>query len=859
MKNAHTSSKLGKVIAVVFFLFSLFFFLRYEKPAPASIVPPGGKPGESFFDSRNYPDAKYNIQAFENALKDARNQAALRNNTPGFDKNWTEEGPGNMGGRINTVAVHPSNEDIVYVGFSIGGVFKTTDGGASWNPIFDDQLFLAIGHIVIDPNNPETIYVGTGDPNISGRPFIGNGIFKSVDGGQTWQHLGLTEQRIISKIILHPTEPNTIYAATMGLPFERNNKRGLYKTTDGGLTWEQILFVNQETGIIDLVIDPSNPDVIYAAGWNRIRNNSESFVTGLDARIHKTTDGGNTWTILGNGLPLGNFSRTGLAISTTNPQKLYALYVDSTYNLHHVYKTENGGNNWSVVPTETNGLDASALGGFGWYFGKIRINPVNDDEIYILGVDLWRTRDGGMSWTTATPAWWNYEVHADKHDLVFSNTGKMFLATDGGLYRSDDDGSNWMDIENIPANQFYRVAYNPHDPTGYYGGMQDNGTSGGDASMFNTWPRIFGGDGFQPVFHPQNQDIFYVETQNGNIRQTLNGGGSFAYFTNGLSGTKEWDQPYFMSVHDPDILYTGIQNIYRASGTSGQWVAISDDLTDGDNSFNRRPAISALAESTLTDQLLYAGTNDGNLWLSSDAGTNWNEITGSLPNRYITSLETSPNVANRVFVTHSGYKDNDNFPHIHRSDDLGNSWIPIAGNLPALAINSIFIHPERNDSLIFVATDGGVYATIDAGASWERLGNNMPMIPVYDLAWNEALNTLIAGTFGRSIWSYPINEILNPSANPVSVKPVAKVYNTLKIFPSPAKERVTISFSNTEPGKKAEAVIINTKGQVVLNKIFPPDETEINWNPTISHLPSGNYFIKIKIRHQVLSGAFIKL
>ncbi len=468
------------------------------------------EPSDEFFLQRAYPEGRFSIEAYANGLKQARQMAQART-ANGFDQEWTTQGPGNIGARINTVAANPQNENIIYAGFSEGGIFKTTDGGQNWVPIFDDQVFLSIGDIVLDPNDPETVYVGTGDVNISGYPFIGDGLYRSTNGGDTWTHLGLTDQRIISKIVIDPTDSDRLFVGTMGLPFEPNNQRGLYRSTDGGNNWEQVLFLSDSTGVIDVLMNPDNPQILYAAGWDRIRNNTLSLVSGQGARIYKSVDGGDNWTMLSGGLPNGIHSRLGLAMSGTNPDVVFAQYVDTSYNLEAIYKTTNGGNNWFPIPTDefTTGLSSNALGGFGWYFAKIRVNPNDDDDIFLLGVDLWRTQDGGNNWTQATPPWWEYSVHADKHDLLFTPSGNILLATDGGLYRTDLTTENWEDIENIPTTQFYRVAYNPHNPDFYYGGAQDNGSTGGNATGINFWERIYGGDGFTMAFDPFDPNRFF--------------------------------------------------------------------------------------------------------------------------------------------------------------------------------------------------------------------------------------------------------------------------------------------------------------------------------------------------------------
>ena len=550
-----------KKIAVGLFLTTgLFWMILQSNPAPfgesQEYTDPDPweskhEPDDQFMMQRAWPDTAFDMKAYTYGVQEALQALATRG-PESFPGDWKVEGPGNIGARINTIAVDPTNQQIIYVGFGRGGVWKTTNLGQNWVPVFDDQPFQAIGDIEIDPQNPNVIYVGTGDPNISGYPAIGDGVYKSIDGGQTWTHLGLTETRICSKVLVDPSNSDIVYVATMGLPFEPNSDRGLYKSVDGGLSWEQILFFSYQSGVCDLLIDPQNPATLYAAGWDRIRNNYQSIVTGPASKIWKTTDGGQNWTTLTGGLPQEDLGRIGLAMSGTNSSVIFAEYIGTNSQLFGIFKSTNGGQSWQQLPTDEdlNGLSANALGGFGWYFAKIRVNPQNDNDILILGVDVWRTTNSGQSWYMETPPWWTYEVHADKHDLVFGAAGGNYvylLATDGGLYMKSDQ--QFIDMENIPASQFYRVAYNPHVPQNYYGGMQDNGSSGGNASNINDWPRIYGGDGFQMAFHPDEPTIFFAETQYGNIRMTLDGGNSFstASIQPGDADRKNWDMPFLIS------------------------------------------------------------------------------------------------------------------------------------------------------------------------------------------------------------------------------------------------------------------------------------------------------------------------
>ena len=473
------------------------------------------KPAEIYFAQRLSPQTQFPVEAYHTALRRLGTAVADRSPEPGFDAEWTTRGPINVGARINTIALDPIDTSVIYAGFSAGGIFKTTDGGQNWKPVFDHQAYLAIGDIAIHPKNNKIVFAGTGDPNISGYPFIGDGLFRSTDAGNTWQYQGLREGRIISKILIDPLRPDTMYVGCMGLPFERDRNRGMYKTTDGGKTWRQILFVDTQAGIIDAVMDPSNPQVIYAASWDRIRNNQESTVSGDHARIYKTSDGGRSWTVLSRGLPTGPQGRIGLTISPQHPNVLYAVYVGTNSELEGIYKTTDGGQDWERLPIESGpGFQPGALGGFGWYFGKIRVHPQDTGTVYLLGVELHRISDGGLQWRTLPDSFDGDMPHADKHDLVFTDEGKMLLATDGGLFKSKDGGSSWKDIENIPATQFYRVEYNPHEPAYYYGGAQDNGSLAGSQME---WRRMYGGGGFPNPFPPGGPHVFYAEYPNGGM------------------------------------------------------------------------------------------------------------------------------------------------------------------------------------------------------------------------------------------------------------------------------------------------------------------------------------------------------
>ena len=710
------------------------------------------EPYELFSFQRSYPYPDFDWQGWQKTLQQTRISETAQSrqlNCGSNVSNWTQQGPMNVGARCNTLAAKPDDENTVLAGFSGGGIFKSTDGAVNWHPVFDDNPELSIGDITFDPSNPNVVYAGTGDPNMPSNVFNGNGIYKSFDAGETWQHLAGSPTGIVSKIIVHPTDPAVLWSSTMGNPYIRDNQRGIYKSSDGGNSWQQVLFVSDQAGASDLVQSPGNPQILYASFWDRIRNNFESVIYGSHAKVYKSIDGGNTWTQLGGGLPTGVMGRTGLAISNTNPNKVYALYMDSLSTPGALYKTINGGTSWT--PVNIVQLE-DACSDFGWYFGKIRTNPVDDEELYFLAVQLWRKPATGNGWLNAGSG------HADSHDLIFTPSGRRYWANDGGVYRNDGQAS-WIKSKNLPVTQFYRTTYNPHDPDKYWAGAQDNGIQKGSGVSPNNWIPVFTADGFRCAFDPGDAEHFWVEIQNGAIHETTDGGDSWQFGSVGL-GTADrtnWDMPFFMSPHTPNRLYAAT---YRAYGkvAGGGWGPISGDLTDGNIFGARFHNISCLNESPVTVNKLIAGTSDGNVWRREPTGA-WMNITVGLPERYVTSVHHSPTLSNRLFVSHSGFRDNEQIPHIHRSDDNGSSWQDISSDLPQLPVNDLFVLPGYSDQVLFAATDAGVYFTINGGTSWNRLGGNMPYIPVFDLEHNPVRKELVAATFARGIWTFPLDSV----------------------------------------------------------------------------------------------------
>lgn len=781
-------------------------------------------PADNLWERWTYPNQEFDQAYFDVVIKEVKQQMYQKG---GDDVSWRVEGPLNIGGRVNCIMINPDNDQDILIGTSAGGVFRSVNSGIDWVPIGEDFSNMSIGSIAINPQNVNEIYVGTGDPNISGTPKTGNGVYKSTDGGITWEHKGPSGVGVVSKLLVHPTQSNVVYMASMGTPYYEDEHRGIYKSTDGGESWEQILFLSTQAGISSLVFHPDYPDTLYAAGWDRIRNNQVSIVSGVHARIYRSFDEGENWSELAGGLPDGVLSRSAVDVSLSNPAVLYASFVDpATMQFEGVYRSNDYGDSWESL--DITNLEG-ALGGFGWYFGQVRINPNDENNVSVMGVELHSTDNGGASWFRSTPEWWLYEVHADMHDLIYDSQSKIWLGTDGGLYSGTEDLNNWEYKSFLPISQFYRIAVSPHEAGIYAGGMQDNGTSEGNFENMENWPRLLGGDGFQPIYNPVNPNIFYGATQNGSLRVYDSGG--WNGFTDGIGEERvAWDAPFIMSTHDPKVLYTGTQMVYKAEdGPNSFWEPISDEL-NGDPVFlpANRHVITVVAESPIDAEVLYAGTSDGKVWVTQNGGT-WSEITAGLPDRYVTDIVASEKNSGTVYVTHSGYKDGDDVPHVHASDDFGQNWYSISGDLPDLGINNIEILSQSSDSVIFVATDGGVYFTKNSGDNWDRAGNNMPIILVFDIEIDLLSKRLVAGTFARSIQSISLDSLLDFA---VGVKELETKIQ-FSVYPNPASEFIRIKSSANFTDFNWQ--IVNMNGQVIMSGY------DIKNSINISDLAPGNY------------------
>jgi photosystem II stability/assembly factor-like uncharacterized protein len=518
----------------------------------------GKKPNEWFFMQRAYPLGDIPMDQYREAVEQAKTQRDLLEGAGGQAGagvgSWEAVGPTNIGGRVTAVALHPDVPDRIFLGAAFGGVLSSTDGGASWTPLMDDEPSLSIGALAMHPDDPAHLYVGTGEANASGDSYAGTGVYESTDAGETWSFLGLPDSRHIGRIAVHPLDPNLIFVAAMGGLYSTGPDRGCYRSTDGGTTWEQVLFASDDAGCIDVAVHPGDPDIVYAAMWERQRGPGFRYVGGVNSGVHRSTDGGDTWELLGGGLPgpASDVGRIGLAICEASPTVLYAIYADDPGYFDGLYKTENGGDSWFRV---NDGALSDLYSSFGWYFGNVRVDPMDPDRVYAMGLDTYKSTNGGNSWSNIT----GNRIHVDEHDWWISpgNSNWMLSGNDGGLYLTTNSGSTWAKFRDLPITQFYAACLDPQQPWRLYGGTQDNGTMRTPAGLLDDWEIILGGDGFYCIVDYTNSNTIYAEWQWGNLRKSTDGGNNFFDAENGIPGgeRRNWSTPVVMDPSDNETLY----------------------------------------------------------------------------------------------------------------------------------------------------------------------------------------------------------------------------------------------------------------------------------------------------------------
>jgi photosystem II stability/assembly factor-like uncharacterized protein len=793
-------------------------------------------PNEWFYAQRAFPRGEINKVAYQEALQ-YRQQVQSNLRGPSGVEEWEFEGPTNVGGRVTDIEMPSNSLETIYVASASGGIFKTENTGQSWSPIFDDAMSLSIGDMELAPSNNDIIYVGTGEPNAGGGSlaYDGFGIYKTTDGGNNWQHLGLENIGSVGKIEVAPTNPDIALVAAMGDLFGKNPARGIFRTTNGGTDWEQVLFVSDSTGFIDLAMHPTNSNIIFAAAWERIRRPDYRRYSGASSGIYRTTDGGDTWELLTNGLPSlpDEKGRIGLAISPSDPNYVYAYIVHEDGNLTGIFQSTDGGNSWNEV--NKNGIGEP---GFMWWFGKMYVHPESPKSLIVLSLKVHYIENIGTDPVWETRFEW---AHVDQHSIfIHPQNPDLFLAgNDGGIYLSENRGLTYQKLDGLPITQFYRTSMDFQNPEQVYGGAQDNGTMRTLTGDQDDFEFILGGDGFFPLIDPEDSDKIYAESQYGNLRKSTNGGNSFVSATNGFEPERvNWNTPVIFDPNNADVLYMGGNRMYKSTNNANFWNPISDDLTDGGGNGNLAfGTITTISVSPFDSETIMVGTDDGNVWMTENGGTDWNNISDGLPKFWITQVALDPTELGVAYVTISGFRFYDDAAHVFKTTDSGNSWEPISGELPNIPVNDIIINPTNHD--LYIATDIGVFKSINDGGSWNILGIGLPNVVITDLSYHEPTHTLLAATYGRSLYSVEVD-------TDVANENLVKENFNISTFPNPFFEECNITFTN-EKAQDFNINIIDVKGQIIEN-VAAQKLTKGNHQFSFGkkEWPAGIYFLQLK-------------
>ncbi len=822
-------------------------------------------------------------------------------------------GPTVQGGRIVDIDVNLGNTKEFYVAFASGGIFKTINNGITFEPIFDNADGIVVGDFVLSQSDPKLMYVGTGEKNGSRSSYAGTGMYKTTNGGESWEHIGLTSSHHISRVVIDPTDNNSVWVAAIGALYSKNPERGVFKSSDGGKTWKKTLYINDSTGVIDLVINPQNPKQLWASSWERERKAWDFKGNGVGSAIYKSEDGGETWIKSMAGFPQGKqVGRIGLDVCLTQPNVLYAILdnqgeikdekaeapkkdrlslndlrnmskedflkldnkkldellrssrfprkynaalvkmevregkylpkaiadyfgADANANLFNtkvigaeVYRSDDGGTTWKKM----NSYDLDAVFyTYGYYFAEMRVTPDDPDLIYIYGVPMLKSKDGGVTWHQLDTIG---DVHVDHHALWINPKDKkhILLGNDGGLYQSYDEGANWLHINNMPVGQFYSVNVDMEEPYNVYGGLQDNGVlRGSSKSVPNRtkhWEAIYGGDGMLVAPDPTNSKIVYTGLQFGNyVRLELDKNKTTRITPQHDIGEAplrwNWRTPIVLSKHNPDILYMGAQKVFRSLNKANDWEVISDDLTknlpNGNVPFS---TITVLAESPLKFGLLYAGTDDGNAWVSKDGGVKWDLIVNGLPaNRWVSSISPSPHKQGTVFISLNGYREDEFMTHLFMSEDYGTTWKSVKGNLPE-AVANVIVQDPVNPDLLYCGLDNGTYASFDKGNTWHLFNNLLP-VASYDMIVHPRENELVVGTHGRSVFVVDVKPLQKLSATnkaivafqPASIRHSTRWGNKAAEWDTPNEPKVVIQYFVGTATDRINIEILDSEKNVV--------------------------------------------
>lgn len=704
-------------------------------------------------------------------------------------------GPTIMGGRVSDLAVVEADPRIFYVGVATGGVWKTENAGITFEHVFKNEATASVGDVTVAPSNPNVVWVGTGEPqNRQSSPW-GNGVYRSTDAGRTWTHLGLDDTHHIARIQVHPRDPDVAYVAAVGHLWGANPERGVYRTRDGGETWERVLFVDEDTGVIDLVMDPSDPRTLFAATYQRRRRAWGFNGGGPGSGIYRTTDGGDEWTELTEGLPRGDKGRIGLAVHRGDGNMVFALVEadarrpgqgfgggaqQNERRRNGVYRSLDRGETWEHLSTTNNRP---------MYYSQIWVDPNDPERIYLAGAAMYRSSDGGRNFTADAAS----GVHSDHHALWIdpADSDHLILGGDGGVSVSWDRSDNWRQLRNLPLAQFYEIGVDMRDPYHVCGGLQDNGSWCAPSDTWSNqgirardWYNVGSGDGFFTVMHPSNPDVMFAESQGGNLTRVHLPTRERARIRPLVRPAEDdeerrlrwnWNTPIVLSAHDDQVVYTGANVVFRSPDLGRTWEEISPDLTheidrdtlelmgvagsepqmsrnDGRSTYGN---LTAIAESPVDPAVLYAGSDDGRLHGTRDGGATWQDLTPNLdglpPFTYVTRIVASHGAAGTVFAAFDGHRNDDFSAYVYASEDFGENWDRTTDGLPPTSLNALAQHPAA-PNLLFAGSEVGVHFSIDGGQRWSRLDGGLPTVPVDDIVVHPRDNDLVVGTHGLGIW-----------------------------------------------------------------------------------------------------------
>lgn len=697
--------------------------------------------------------------------------ACIRPETPEFTSEiiswipWRSIGPGRYGGRISDIEVDQQKKITVYVAASTGGIFMSDDTCKTWRSLFDHAgNSLSVGDMAISVSDPEILWVGTGEASgEQSSASIGDGVYRSMDGGSTWEHMGLEKTRHISRIRIHPQDPDIVYVAATGARWGANEERGIYRTSDGGKTWEKILYVEENTGFSDLLLFPDGKTLL-ASAWQQYRNAWAHVQKGPHSGLYRSTDGGDTWDKIREVIPQDNIGRIALDYAPSNPSRVYACLEHDSLGF---FRSEDMGKTWTALKDDVR---------TSYWYGRIYVNPVDEDRVWVMGTLVQETTDGGNSFKRIRMR----DVHVDHH-VVWMNpadTAFMLLGNDGGLYLTYKGGAEWEFVGNLPIGQYYNISINHRDPYWIYGGLQDNGVWGAPSKSYSNvlirnrdYISVVGGDGFYSASDPLDANVVYGEAQYGFIvRYDIGKDDRRSIRPGPESGEEEyrftWNTPFFISRHEPHAIYIGGNKLFRSTDRGETWEMISDDLTRGPKSdtvtiMGVKPvlkpyaALTVLCESPLQKGVIYAGTDDGNLHISLDDGKTWNDLTEKLPgpkDRFLTRIVASVHDLATAYVAYGRYYEADDFtPYLFKTTDFGETWTDISGDMPEMAVVKGFAEHPDNPNLLFAGIHNGLLVSIDGGSHWVRPANLLK-VAVDDIEIAERDNDLILGSYGRGIF-----------------------------------------------------------------------------------------------------------